>query len=481
MKISFLSFFSLDMQLTLSQYLDWVASWNLNPQDVYSQYLKNAQKLNPNINALVRFFKQEEKADFSSLSQLPLAWLPIVIKDNILFKDQVSSCGSHMLENFKAPYTATCLQNLLDAGVTPLGSANMDEFAMGGSNETSAFWPVKNPHGIDRIPGGSSWGSAVAVAADMAIAALGTDTGGSVRQPAAMCGIVGFKPTYWAVSRYGVVAMASSLDQVGIFSKTAEDAQILFSFLASHDQKDATSSPKADEVKKIQKPESKSRKFFVPQEALDQGLDPQIKSLFLKKIDQLRALGHTVDINSLPMLKNSLAIYYTLMPSEVSTNLSRFDGIRFGQQGNTHDFPNLDEYYSAMRSQGFWDEVKRRILLWTYILSSANYKSYYLKALEAQKQLKADFAELFSQYDAILTPTSPEAARKLGEKSDNPLKAYLADLYTVPANLAGVPAISVPMGFITDGDEQLPTGIQIMGPMRSDQSILNIAQLIEKL
>ena len=466
------------MQLTISGYLKEMSTWNLKPQEVFSHYLKKAQSLNPELNAIVRFFDQKVPAD---IAQLPLAWLPLMIKDNILIKGEISSCGSHMLENFTAPYTATCMENLLNAWALPLWAANMDEFAMGGSNETSTFWPVKNPSGTNRIPWGSSWGSAVAVAADMAIAALGTDTWGSVRQPAAMCGITGFKPTYWAVSRYGVVAMASSLDQVGIFSKTAEDAQILFSFLASHDPKDSTSAPKADEIKKIQKTDSKIYKFFIPQEALDEGLDPQIKALFLQKLDQLRALGHTVEIKSLPMLKASLAIYYTLMPSEVSTNLSRFDGIRFWQQGNTHDYPSLDQYYSAMRAKGFGEEAKRRILLWTYILSSANYESYYLKALQAQKQLKSDFEDLFNNYDAVLTPTSPEVARKIWEKSDDPLKSYLADLYTVPANLAGLPAISVPMWTISHQEEELPTGLQIIWPMRSDQTVLNMAQLIEKL
>ena len=466
------------MQLTISGYLKGISTWNLKPQEVFSHYLKKAQSLNPELNAVVRFFDQKVPAD---IAQLPLAWLPLMIKDNILIKGEISSCGSHMLENFTAPYTATCMENLLNAWALPLWAANMDEFAMGGSNETSAFWPVKNPNGTNRIPWGSSWGSAVAVAADMAIAALGTDTWGSVRQPAAMCGITGFKPTYWAVSRYGVVAMASSLDQVGIFSKTAEDAQILFSFLASHDPKDSTSAPKADEIKKIQKTNSKIYKFFIPQEALDEGLDPQIKTLFLQKLDQLRALGHTVEIKSLPMLKASLAIYYTLMPSEVSTNLSRFDGIRFWHQGNTHDYPSLDQYYSAMRAKGFGEEAKRRILLGTYILSSANYESYYLKALQAQKQLKSDFEDLFNNYDAVLTPTSPEVARKIWEKSDDPLKSYLADLYTVPANLAGLPAISVPMWTISHQEEELPTGLQIIWPMRSDQTVLNMAQLIEKL
>lgn len=315
----------------------------------------------------------------------------------------------------------------------------------------------------------------------MAMASLGTDTGGSVRQPASMCGIVGFKPTYGAISRYGVVAMASSLDQVGIFTKTVADSQLLFSVLAGYDEKDNTSSTKAEQVKEIKNPDFKSARFFVPQEALNDGLDPQIKSLFLQKIEQLQSLGHQVDILPLPILSQSLAMYYTLMPSEVSTNLSRFDGMRFGQQAETHEFASLSDYYTQMRSQGFGAEVKRRILLGTFILSSANYESYYLKAQQAQKKLKSDLEKLFADYDAILTPTSPEVAWKIGTKSSDPLKMYLADLYTVPANLAGFPAISVPMGEVENEGEMLPIGMHLMSKQRSDQELFALAKIVEQL
>lgn len=319
------------------------------------------------------------------------------------------------------------------------------------------------------------------VASSMAMASLGTDTGGSVRQPASMCGIVGFKPTYGAISRYGVVAMASSLDQVGIFTKTVADSQLLFSVLAGYDEKDSTSSTKAEQVKEIKNPDFKSARFFVPQEALNDGLDPQIKSLFLQKIEQLQSLGHQVDILPLPILSQSLAMYYTLMPSEVSTNLSRFDGMRFGQQAETHEFASLSDYYTQMRSQGFGAEVKRRILLGTFILSSANYESYYLKAQQAQKKLKSDLEKLFADYDAILTPTSPEVAWKIGTKSSDPLKMYLADLYTVPANLAGFPAISVPMGEVENEGEMLPIGMHLMSKQRSDQELFALAKIVEQL
>lgn len=475
-----LTFFWLIMHPSIAAYIEQISTAQITPEQAFDQHLEKAKQLNPSLNALVRFFKKNQKSD--ALLDLPLKGLPLIIKDNILIKGEIASCGSNMLKDFIAPYSATVIEKLAAAGAQFLASANMDEFAMGGSNETSAFGPAKNPHGIDRIPGGSSGGSAVAVAADMAIAALGTDTWGSVRQPASMCGIVGFKPTYGAISRYGVVAMASSLDQVGIFTKTVADAQFLFSFIAGHDPKDANSSPKAEEIKKIQKSDStRTFKFFIPEEALNEGLDPQIKTLFLQKLDQLRTLGHQIDIKPLPLLSDALAIYYTLMPSEVSTNLSRFDGIRFWHQGNTHDFANLDKYYAQIRAEGFWEEVQRRILLWTYILNSANYESYYLKALQAQQKLKSDFSELFTHYDAILTPTSPEAAWKIGEKSWDPVKSYLADLYTVPANLAELPAISVPMWEVLCEKEKLPIGIQIMGAMRSDQNVFEMAKIIEIL
>lgn len=275
--------------------------------------------------------------------------------------------------------------------------------------------------------------------------------------------------------------MASSLDQVGIFTKTVEECQYLFSFLAGYDPKDSTSDPRSEEVKLIQNLSIPQAKFFVPEEALNEGLDPKIKARFLEKIEQLRAQGHRVDIAPLPILTQSLAIYYTLMPSEVSTNLSRFDGIRFGQQSSTQDAKSMGNYYTQMRSKGFGAETKRRILLGTFILSSANYTSYYLKALNAQKKLKADLANLFEQYDAILTPTSPELAWKIGTKSDNPLKSYLSDLYTVPANLAGLPALSVPMGTLTEEGEQLPIGLHLMSPARSEQKLFALGKIIEKL
>lgn len=468
------------MRLTISSYLQSLQDKKQSASAIIDHYLKKAHTLNPHYNACLRFH-QPSTAEISSAEQKPLAALPLMIKDNILIKDQITSCASKMLKDYHAPYTATCIQKLQEAWATFIAQTNMDEFAMGGSNENSAFGAVLNPHGTDRIPGGSSGGSAVVVATDMAIASLGTDTWGSVRQPASMCGIVGFKPSYGAISRYGVVAMASSLDQVGIFSKTVEDSQLLFSFLAGYDEKDATSSPHADQISTPQNIDLQNAKFFVPEEALGTGLDPQIKSHFLHKIEQLKSQGYTVDIKPFPLLKSCLAIYYTLMPSEVSTNLARFDGIRFGQQTDTEQFESLDAYYAQMRAKGFGEEVKRRILIGTFVLSSQNYESYYLKALKAQAQLKTAFSEIFQDYTAILTPTTPEPARKLNSKTNDPLKMYLADLYTVPANLAGLPAISVPMGNVEDQGEQLPVGLHIMAGQWQDQTLFSVAKLIEHL
>lgn len=469
------------MDLTIAKYFRGLDEGSFTIEEICRQYLNKIQNLNPKLNAVLRTDANLKNQDFGSFLSGPLRGLPILVKDNILINGEICSCASLMLKDFKAPYDATCIVNLKQAGALLLGQTNMDEFAMGWSNETSAFGPCLNPYGQDRVPGGSSWGSASAVAAGLAIAALGTDTGGSVRQPASMCGIVGFKPTYGAISRYGVVAMASSLDQVGIFTKTVEESQFLFSFLAGYDPKDATSDPRADQIKIAQNYEIRGARFFVPEEVINDWLDPQIKALFVEKIEALKRLGHSVEIKSLPILQKSLAIYYTLMPSEVSTNLSRFDGVRFWMQKSMEEFWSLDQYYGWIRAEGFWEEVKRRILLGTFILSSANYESYYLKALAAQRELREELNMLFDEYDAILTPTSPEAAWKIGSKVNDPLKMYLADLYTVPANLAWLPAISVPMGSVVEGGDSLPVGIQVMGKAWSDQSVFLLAKEIEKL
>ncbi|MFZ2911630.1 MAG: Asp-tRNA(Asn)/Glu-tRNA(Gln) amidotransferase subunit GatA, partial [Candidatus Absconditicoccaceae bacterium] len=391
----------------------------------------------------------------------------------------ISSCGSHMLEDYISPYSATCFLNLEKNGGLMIGKTNMDEFAMGGSTENSYFGNTTNNHGKDRVPGGTSGGSAAAVASDCCIAALGTDTGGSVRQPASFCGIVGLKPTYGRVSRYGVQSMTSSFDQVGTFTKTIQDARILLSSIAGFDPQDSQSDPRADNLDFLEYSDPKTLKIALPKEVFTDGLDPKVKAKFLETIEKLKSAGFQVDEISIPPLAYAVPIYYTLMPAEVSTNLSRFDGIKFGLQEDTTNFDNMMDYYSKIRSEGFGEEAKRRILLGTFVLSSSNYEGYYLKAQKARDQLKSDFNKIYSSYDIIIMPTSPEVAWKFGEKSD-PIKMYLADIYTVSANMGGLPAISVPIGTIDDRGEDMPVGIQLMGNVWEENKILDLGEWIEK-
>lgn len=366
-----------------------------------------------------------------------------------------------------------------------IGKTNMDEFAMWSTTETSYFGKTSNVYGTQRSPGWSSWWSANAVASGACIAALGTDTGGSIRQPAAWCGIVGMKPTYGMVSRYGVQSMASSLDQVGVMTRTVDDAQILLKAIAGFDPKDSQSDPRADDfVNDSTSFDEESVKVFkigVPKEVLWDGLDPQIKALFLNRIQELRAAWIIVDDISLPMLAYSVPMYYTLMPAEASTNLARFDGIKFGLQSDSMNADTLQTYYETIRSAWFGEEVKRRILLGTFVLSSANYEWYYLKAQQAREELQGEFDEVFTRYDFILTPTTPEVAWKIGEKSDDPLKAYLADMYTIPANMWGLPAMSIPMGMVENQWETLPTGIQLMSQKRTEKKLFGFGHYLEKL
>lgn len=470
------------MSLTLQSYISQVKSWSIKPQDIISQYLQKAKDTQASHNAFVRFhddYVSNVNIDTNSF----LAGAPITIKDNILMKGYISSCGSRMMEKYVAPYDATCFAKLQAAGWVVIGKANMDEYAMGSSNESSFFWPVINPHGTDRVAGGSSGGSAAAVAADLCIAALGTDTGWSVRQPAALCGVVWLKPTYGRVSRYGVQSMASSLDQVGTITKTVTDAKILLSAIAWYDPNDAQSNTKADQKDRetLGIFAGKKRKIALPTQFLGEGLDPEIRAVFLALIDKLRTAGHQVDEVDMPILAYSVPIYYILMPAEVSTNLARFDGIRFGYQDDTMKYDDLQQYYDHVRSTAFGPEVQRRILLWTYVLSSAHYEGFYLKASQARQKLIQDMEKTFADYDLIISPTSPEVAWKIGAKGDDPLKMYLADLYTIPANLAGIPAISLPMGMVEDRGEQLPVGVQLMAPSRGEAALFAAGEMIEWL
>lgn len=470
------------MNLTLKQYIDWVNNWSLNANDVINTYINKAKEQNSQTFSFVRFHEDYVRSHIDDLITKPLHGAPIGLKDIILTKGYISSCGSKIMEDFISPYSATCFETLEKNGGLMIGKTNMDEFAMGSSTETSYFGKTINPHWVNRVPGGSSGGSAAAVAADLCIAALGTDTGGSVRQPASFCGIVGLKPTYGRVSRYGVQSMASSLDQVGVMTKTVEDAGILLKAISGHDSRDAQSCPEADTW---QAPKYKNKpwkpKLALPKEALGEGLDPRIKTRFLEIIKKLHGLWWEIEEIDLPIMGYAVPMYYTLMPAEVSTNLARFDGIRFGLQDDTTKYKDIFQYYQKVRSEGFGEEVKRRILLGTFVLSSANYEWYYLKAQQAREQLKADFSKIFQKYDAIITPTTPTLPGKIGEKISDPLTMYLEDMYTIPANMAWIPAMSVPWGMIEENEEMLPMGIQLMCDLWQEEKLLELGNIIESV
>jgi len=471
------------MTLSLASYI-WDST--LLPKDIVFSYIEKAKKLDSDCFSFVRLHEEYVATHLDEFASRPLKAAPIAIKDIILTQDYITSCGSKMLEDYISPYSATCFLNLEKNGWLMIGKANMDEFAMWSTTETSYFGRTKNPYGVERSPGWSSGWSAAAVASDVCIAALWTDTGWSVRQPAARCGIVWMKPTYGMVSRYGVQSMASSLDQVGVMTKTVEDAEILLKAIAWFDPKDSQSHPKADEFVAsglwiVTSDECTTYKIWIPKEALGEGLDPQIKQLFLATIEKLRTSGVVVEEISLPMLSYSVPMYYTLMPAEVSTNLARFDGIKFGFQSDSMDVETLHQYYSHVRSVWFGDEVKRRILLGTFVLSSANYEWFYLKAQKARDELQTQFAKTFEYYDVILTPTTPEAAWKLWSKTDDPLKMYLADMYTIPANMAGLPAMSIPMGMIEDQWDMLPVWIQLMADKWSEDKLFGFGRYLENL
>lgn len=472
----------ISMNLTLKSYIEWIKNWTIDAKNIINHYISKAKEQNSQTFSFVRFHEDYVSSHIEDLITKPLCGAPIGLKDIILTKWYITSCGSKMLKDFVSPYSANCFEKLEKNGGLMIGKTNMDEFAMGSSTETSYFGKTINPYGKDRVPGGSSGWSAAAVAADLCIAALGTDTWGSIRQPASFCNIVGLKPTYGRISRYGVQSMASSLDQVGVMTKTVDDAEILLKAIAWHDTHDAQSSTEADTwleatyINATWKP-----KLALPKEALGEGLDLDIKTKFIETMEKLKNLWREIDEIDLPIMGYAVPMYYTLMPAEVSTNLARFDGIRFGLQDDTTKYPDIWEYYKYIRSEGFGEEVKRRILLGTFVLSSANYEWYYLKAQQAREQLKGDFLKIFSQYDAIITPTTPTLPGKIGEKISNPLTMYLEDMYTIPANMAGIPAMSIPGGIIDKEGEQLPMGIQLMCNRWEEKKLLELGKEIENI
>ncbi len=408
-----------------------------------------------------------------------LAGIPIGIKDNMCTKGIRTTCASRILENFVPPYESTVTAKLAAAGAVMVGKTNLDEFAMGGSTENSAFYPTANPWDLDRVPGGSSGGSAAAVAAGECTVSLGSDTGGSIRQPASLCGIVGMKPTYGLVSRYGLVAFASSLDQIGPFGRSVEDAAILLQEIAGHDPKDSTSlNVEISNYASLLKPAfSKKKKFRigVVKETFGEGLDPQVEQAVQAAIAQFKDLGAEIQEISCPQFRAGIAAYYIIAPSEASANLARYDGVKYGAR--VENAENLMEMYTKTRAQGFGAEVKRRIMIGTYALSAGYYDAYYLKAQKVRTLIKRDFEKAFAQVDVLVCPTAPTTAFKSGEKTNDPLGMYLLDLMTIPANLAGLPGLSLPCGFDNQG---LPIGLQILGNVLREDLVLQAAYAYEQ-
>lgn len=406
----------------------------------------------------------------------PLAAIPIALKDNICLTGRLATCGSRILENFRSPYDAHIVERLRQADAILIGQTNLDEFAMGSSCENSAFQKTRNPYDLERSPGGSSGGSAAAVAADMVPLSIGSDTGGSIRQPASFCGVVGMKPTYGRVSRYGLVAYASSLDQIGPFARDVRGAAILLQTLSGHDPRDSTSIKRdvPDYLPRLEQPLEGLKIGIVP-EHFDAGLEDEVRAATEAAIGVYRKLGASIVEVELPHSKYGIAAYYVIAPCEASSNLARYDGVHYGHRAA--EFDNMIDMYERSRGEAFGDEVKRRIMIGTYALSSGYYDAYYLKAHKVRQLIRRDYAEAFARVDVLLTPVAPTAAFKIGELADNPLAMYLSDLYTINANLAGIPGISVPCGYTQSG---LPIGLQLLAPAFEEERLLRAARMYER-
>lgn len=471
-------------ELNIQSLLTGYEKKQFSVEDVAQSCLKIISEKNPKLNALLEVSSEKVLArakeldgKTSDLKKLKLFGVPVAIKDNFLVKGWQCTAGSKILEGYRSPYTATSVKKLEEAGALIIGKANCDEFAMGSSNETSAFGPCRNPWDLERVPGGSSGGSAAAVAASMCPVSLGTDTGGSIRQPASLCGLVGVKPSYGRVSRYGIVSYASSLDQVGPFSQTVWDSARVLEVISGLDSQDATTS-KASVPSFTQS----LKDFSLSQVTLGiapewlEGVDNDVRKAFDTSIDALKKAGAKIIEISLPRTRYSLSVYYLIAPSEASSNLARYDGVHYGYRAK--DFKDSETLYNRSRGQGFGKEVKLRIMLGTYALSAGYYDAFYLKATQVRKLIQEDFESAFTKCDAVLVPTSPSTAFKLGEKSDDPLKMYLSDIFTLPVNLAGLPGVSVPCGLDKGG---LPIGLQMIGRHFDELKLLQIAQAHEEI
>lgn len=451
--------------------------------EIVESYYKNIEETEKDIEAFITLTKDEALKTAKNIDEKiakneevgVLAGIPIAVKDNIATRGIKTTCGSKILENFVSPYDATVVEKIKREDGIIIGKTNMDEFAMGSSTETSYFKKTKNPHDLERVPGGSSGGSAAAVAGFEAPLSLGSETGGSVREPASFCGVVGLKPTYGLISRYGLIAFASSLDQIGPFARNVEDTALLLSVLAGYDEKDSTSvENKSIDYTKELNSNVKGMKIALPKEYFGEGIDEKVKAKVLEAVEVLKGLGAEVEEISLPYTEYALSCYYIISTSEASSNLARFDGVRYGYRAE--NYKDLDELYINTRSEGFGEEVKRRIMLGTFALSSGYYDAYYNKAQKVRTLIKRDFDKAFEKYDAIISPTAPILPFKIGEKVNDPLSMYMSDILTVSVNLAGVCAISVPCGNVNG----LPVGLQIIGDRFKEQKILNIAYTYEK-
>ena len=486
--------------LTIADLQSVLRRKEVSPREVIAALRARIESVEPKIDAYlsIDFDAAAREADKADVD-LPLGGVPIAIKDIINVKGQPCTCGSKILANYRSPYDATVIQKLRAAGAVPFGKTNMDEFAMGSSTENSSVKVTHNPWDLSRVPGGSSGGSAAAVAADAAFGGLGTDTGGSIRQPASLCGVVGVKPSYGRVSRFGLVAFASSLDQVGPLTKTVRDSALIMNAMAGHDPQDSTSLNERvpDYIKNLGR-DLKGMRLGLPKEYMIEGIDPQVKSAVDAAIKQLQSLGAEIIDVSLPHTDYGIAVYYFLATAEASANLARFDGVRYGYRAK--DPKDLLDHYGRTREEGFGAEVKRRIILGTYVLSSGYYDAYYVRAQKVRELIRQDFVKAFEKVDAIVSPTSPVPAFKLGERTADPLAMYLADIFTNTGNLAGICGISVPCGFAksasrTDSSRgevngnqprgsrnlsELPIGLQVLGKALDEAHVFQIAHAYEQ-
>ena len=470
-------------QLTIHELQEKIKSGEVSATQITEAVFNRIDAVEERVHSYVRLMKDEAMTsakksdeDLKNGKFKPLSGIPIALKDIVCTKGVITTCGSHILHNFVPPYDATVVERLRDAGAIFVGKANMDEFAMGSSTETSYFGVTRNPWDLERIPGGSSGGSAAAVAADECIASIGSDTGGSIRQPAALCGVVGLKPTYGRVSRFGLIAFASSLDQIGPFTKDVEDCAIMMNVLAGYDPRESTSVKReVPDYRQYTGRDIKGWKVGIPKEYFIEGIDPEVSAAIKNAIGVIeKSGGQCVDI-SLPHTEYCLAVYYIIAPAEASSNLARYDGVKYGLR--TSEARDLLDMYKKTRMQGFGAEVKRRIMIGTYALSSGYYDAYYKKASQVRALIKNDFAEALKKCDVILTPTTPTPAFKIGEKTDNPLQMYLSDIFTISTNLAGIPGISVPCGYTASG---LPIGIQFLAGHFEEGKLIQIASVYEK-